>query len=94
MTCINTVDYFVTVNNELVRPNIHGRGLQQGDPLSPYLFILCTEGLLALILQAERREDLHKISICTNAPVISHLLFANDCFLFFRADEREARVIK
>lgn len=59
-----------------------------------YLFILCAEGLYALIKQAERRGDLHDIRICTDAPVISHLLFANDCFLFLMAEDREAQVMK
>jgi len=94
MMCVETVDYFVIVNNEMVGPIIPGRGLRQGDPLSPYLFILCAEGLSALICKAERCGDLHGISICTHAPTISHLLFADDCFLFFMADEKEAQVMK
>jgi hypothetical protein len=61
------------VNNELVGPIILVRGLRQGDPL------------FALIRLAEQRGDLHGILICDNAPAISHLLFAYDCCLFFRA---------
>lgn len=94
MMCVETVDYSVIVNNEVVGPIIPCRGLRQGDPLSPYLFILCAEGLSALIRKAERCKDLHGISICTHAPIIFHLLFADDCFLFFRADEKEAQVMK
>lgn len=92
--CVETVDYSVIVNNESVGPIFPGRGLRQGDPLSLYLFILCAKGLSALIQKAGRRGDIHCISICTNAPIISHILFADDCFLFFRADEREANVMK
>jgi len=50
--------------------------------------------LSALIRKAERIGDIHVISICTNAPVISHLLFVDDCFLFFRVEEREAHTMK
>jgi hypothetical protein len=94
MMCVETVDYSVIVNNELVGSIIPGRGLREGDPLSPYLFILCAEGLSALIRRAERSGDLHGVSICTNAPTISHLLFVDDCFLFFRVDDSEAQVMK
>jgi len=61
--CVETVDYSVVVNNEMVGPIIPGRGLRQGDLLAPYLFILCAEGLFALIRKAERCGDLHGISI-------------------------------
>ena len=59
MMCIETVDYSVLVNQNFVGPIIPGRGLRQGDPLSPYLFILCAEGLYALIKQGEVRGELH-----------------------------------
>ena len=94
MMCVKSIDYSVIVNNNMVGPITAGRGLWQGDPLSPYLFILCAEGLSALIRQAEGMGDLHGVRICTDAPVISHLLFADDCFLFFRAKEYEARVMQ
>jgi hypothetical protein len=77
------------MNFEKVGPIHHGRGLRQGDPLSPYLFILVTEGLTALIHKAVDRGDLHGIKICRGAPVMSHLLFADDCFLFCRSNLSE-----
>ncbi|XP_058756815.1 uncharacterized protein LOC131630038 [Vicia villosa] len=57
--CVETVDYSVGVNGKLVGPIVLGRGLRQGDSLSPYLFILCSEGLSALIKQAEAQGDIH-----------------------------------
>jgi hypothetical protein len=94
MMCVEIVDHSVIANNENVGPIIPGRGLRQGDPLSPYLFIICAKGLLTLIKQAEARGDIHGAKICRNAPTISHLLFADDCFLFFRATKREALTMK
>jgi hypothetical protein len=92
--CLVSVQYTVTVNEERVGPIIPGRGLRQGDPLSPYLFILCAEGLTSLIKKYEGRGDIHGVKVCRGAPSLSHLLFADDCFLFFRADAREAHCMK
>ena len=53
MLCVSTVRYNVLVNRREVGPIIPKKGLRQGDPLSPYLFILCVEGLSSLIKRAE-----------------------------------------
>jgi hypothetical protein len=55
---------------------------------------LCAEGLSALIKKAESQGSLHGVRICTNAPIISHLLFTDDCFLFFKGSAAEAHVMK
>jgi hypothetical protein len=73
------------VNFEKVGPIFPGRGLRQEDPLSPYLFILVTEGLTTLIKKSVANGDLHGVQICRGAPSVSHLLFADDCFLFCRS---------
>jgi len=55
---------------------------------------LCAEGLSALIKKAEGQGIIHGVKICNNAPIISHLLFADDCFLFFKGSADEANVMK
>ena len=51
------------------------RGLRQGDPLSPYLFLLVSEGLNSLIQQDVAAGDIRGFSLCHNGPQISHLFF-------------------
>ncbi|MCI35685.1 RNA-directed DNA polymerase (Reverse transcriptase), partial [Trifolium medium] len=51
----------VLVNGESVGPIDPKRGLRQDDPLSPYLFIICAEGLSVLLRKAEARGELHGI---------------------------------
>jgi len=94
MMCVETVDYSVLVNGNSADPIIPGRGLRQDDPLSPYLFIICAEGLSALIRNSEARGEINGAKICNNAPIVSHLLFADDCFMFFRANNSQAVKMK
>lgn len=70
------------------------RGLRQGDPLSPYLFLIYAEGLSALIQQRERQGFIHGRRIPKQAPSISHLFFTDDSLLLFRANDRESAQMK
>ena len=65
------------------------KGIQQGDPLSPFLFLLCTEGLHGLISQAAQRGDIHGFSLSRRSPALTHLLFADDSLLFCRSNVEE-----
>ena len=89
MRCITTASYSVLINGQ---PHGHitpTRGLRQGDPLSPYFFLRCTEGLHGLISKAAHNGDIRGVSLCRNGPRITHLLFADDSLLFCRAREDE-----
>ena len=89
MMCIKSVSYSVLLNGEargLIRPT---RGIRQGDPISPYLFFLCGEGLSTMLKQAENRGSINGVSVCRRAPRISHLLFADDSLVFCKANMTE-----
>ena len=58
------------------------RGLRQGDPLSPYLFIMCTEALTGNIKKAARGKQLTGLKVARACPAVSHLLFADDSLFF------------
>ena len=79
---IHTASYSVLINGEpqgFVKPT---RGIKQGDLLSPYLFLLCAEGLLAMLMRAEEQKGIQGILSCRGGVRVSHLLFADDCLLF------------
>lgn len=54
--------------------------------MSPYLYLLCAEGLSALIQDAESKGCLHGCKIARGASIDSSLLFEDDSFFFVRAD--------
>lgn len=94
MTCIKTVSYSFLRNGAIFGDVVPHRGIRQGDPISPYLYILCAEGLTALIRKHEECGLLHGCRIANNAPTISHLLFADDCYFFLKATKSEVCILK
>ncbi|CAL1407079.1 unnamed protein product [Linum trigynum] len=94
MNCVSSVSYAVLVNGHKSRFFNPGRGLREGDPFSPYLFLLYAEGLSALINKNGKEKKIHGLKICNRAPVVSHLLFADDCIIFARASLEEAEKLK
>ncbi|KAK4395781.1 hypothetical protein Sango_1732400 [Sesamum angolense] len=69
------------------------RGILQGYPLSPYLFLLCAETFSNLIQQEERIGNIQGVATYRGGPRVSHLLFANDTLIFCQAMwEAELRI--
>ncbi|CAL1372514.1 unnamed protein product [Linum trigynum] len=87
--CVTTAMFSVLVNGQSAGYFPSSRGLRQGDPLSPLLFALCTEGFTALIKAAIMNHRLHGVRMNSRCPMVSHLLFADDSFLFLRASQRD-----
>lgn len=91
MKCVSSVSYKICSERRELGPITQKRGLRQGDPMSPYLFILCVEGLSALIRDFESRGKIRGCKVARGAPFISHMLFADDSYLYCKATTEAAR---
>lgn len=69
MLCIKSVQYRVLINGQPKDRIIPHRGLRQDDPLSPYLFILCREALIANITKAESEKEISGLRIARGKPI-------------------------
>jgi len=63
-SCMSTISFSMLLNGQPVGHIKPSRGLRQGEPLSPYLFLLCAMGLQGLIKKPENNGDIREVSIC------------------------------
>jgi len=94
MKCVESTSFSFIINREprgFVKPS---RGIRQGDPISPYLFLFCAEGLFYLIQDVAYRNSIKGYHICNEAPSLSHLLFTYDSIIFCGANKEEEHAIK
>ncbi|KAA3467259.1 LINE-1 reverse transcriptase isogeny [Gossypium australe] len=94
LRCISSVEYSILINGEEGSSFNPSRGMRQRDPLSPYLFLFCGEGLSVLMRLASREIRILGAKVCRSSPPITHLMFANDCILFGEVPDRGITVIK
>ncbi|PKI70142.1 hypothetical protein CRG98_009474 [Punica granatum] len=85
MGCITTPTLQILSNGEASETFSMGRGIRQGCPLSPYIFLLCIERLGHIITDMVRGERWRPIRIGTNGPAVSNIMFADDLLLFAEA---------
>lgn len=69
------------------------KGLRQGCPLSPYLFIMCAEVFSSLMLHAEEQNLIHGLRFGSTIT-ISHLLFTDESLIFMRAAVADCQSMK
>lgn len=93
--CITTTSFSEIVNNILGQQFKRSRGIRQGDPLSPYLFILCAE-LLARQLQmaSDKKTTGIGIKICRKGDKIPFLTFTVDTMIFTKATKTSYIIVK
>jgi len=95
--CIKTVRFSILINGEPAGFFPSERGLRQGDPLSPFLFILAMEGLNSMIRVASQKKWLKGFKVGNQAGEdlqICQLLYADDTVIFCDAKAEQVCFIR
>jgi len=93
MCCLTTVSFAILINGS-ASPFFHAeRGLRQGCPMSPLLFLLVAEGLSRAIEEAKAHGEFQGSAITPNLRV-THLLFVDEVLVFCNKQRRDAEKLK
>ncbi|XP_025647216.1 uncharacterized protein [Arachis hypogaea] len=92
LNCVTSSSLAVLWNGNRLQNFNPKRGLRQGDPMSPYLFVLCMEILACFISHKVSQGLWNPVAVSRNGPRLSNLMFADDLLLFCKASK--AQVIK
>ena len=93
MTCVQSVSFDLHVNGMMGGAFPGGRGLKQGDPLSPLLSVLVMEYFSHLMIHASAQDGFRYHPYCKKLQ-LTHLIFADDVLLFSEAHEPTLRAVK
>ena len=93
MSCVSSSSILILFNGGKLDPFLPSRGIRQGNPLSPYLFIMCMQYLSYLIHDKCRDNLWDPIKAARHGPAFSHLFFPDDLVLFAKADRKNCHSV-
>ena len=93
MSCITSTSISVLVNGSKLESFHPSRGIRQGDPLSPYIFIMCMEYLTHLIEGKCVDGSWFPLKASRENVGISHLIFADNLILFVKVNNKNCEAI-
>ncbi|GJT15727.1 RNA-directed DNA polymerase, eukaryota, reverse transcriptase zinc-binding domain protein [Tanacetum coccineum] len=94
MECVTTTAFTLNVNGERVGYFKGGRGLRQGDPMSPYLFTLIMEVFTLILHRQIAKEPKFQYHFGCKEILLTHVCFADDLLVMCHGDKVSVEVIK
>eukprot|EP00253_Pinus_taeda_P008568 PITA_08568 len=91
---IKSTRYSVLVNGTPSMPFSPSRGIRQGDPLSPFLFVILMEGLSRLIAKKKEDVQIRGLQPIRSYPATTHQQFVDDTMLHGTPTMKEATAYK
>jgi hypothetical protein len=88
MSCVTSSSFVVLINGEATDYFKSGRGLRQGCPLSPYLFILIMEGLSLMFKKSISEGKITGIKVSKLIKIV-HILFVDDVLIMSKENLSE-----
>ena len=93
MECVTSPSYSILINGAPKGYFKGKRGLRQGDPISPYLFVLCMEVLSRMLGVMAEKPGFGFHPKCARVG-LTHLAFADDLLIFCKGDLSSVREVK
>jgi len=92
--CLTSSSMSVLVNGSPTKEFVPKRGLRQGDPMAPFLFLIVAEGLAGLVRQAVKKELYSGIKVGSNGTNVGLLQFADDTLFLCETKAQNAMTLK
>lgn len=94
MKCVTAASFRLLWNGDCTELIEQTRGIRQGDPMSPYLFVHCLERLAHRIQQVVEFDGWRPLRASRSGPPVSHLFFADDFMLFAESSVEQMVIIQ
>eukprot|EP00253_Pinus_taeda_P021248 PITA_21248 len=94
ISMISTLNFSILLNGAPTTTFNASRGLRQGDPLSPFLFIIAAKGLGRYFKKEARERKIQGLRLWGNRTTVTHQQFVDDIMIYCKATLKEVKRIK